>query len=826
MRFNMVCMHTGIDKLERWVLSGIGTLPNPFADLREREWCALQWRSEFTTHTEILNIPGGEDFMRSLRLASFCSIIALASTAHAQPAVESQPDKSIVDSGEIVVTAQKREERLSDVGLTIVAANATQLKTAGVFSAVDLPRIAPGVTTAPTFSGAYVFSIRGIGFNASQLSAPPAVSLYLDEAPLPYSAMSGGALLDVERVEVLKGPQGTLFGQNATGGSINIIMAKPTSQPSAGANLEVNNFGQVFVEGFVSGPISDTVRARLAVSTTQFGTWQRNYIGPRLRNGDENRLNGRAIVEWTPTERLKVTATVNAGYDHGEVIQPQLSRAVPVNPATAPPGLLTLPLPNGARDVDFQRDLDTHKRDRQYQGILRMDLDLGESATLTSISNYVNTSIDEPHDFDSTQIDGVRGTTAGHFNSLSQELRVSGVVSTAKINYVVGVNYQRDRIRDVLVEQFQEYSSLPPGFVLDSRYKLGNRAVGIFANLDAEILPNLTLTGGVRYTETKQTVSGCNSGNAITAGTLGFLASLLRPGVESNYVAGGCVVIDDTGSNPTYLPAFADFEQKEHNIAWRIGANYKFAGDNLLYGLVSRGYKAGVFPVHNILLQSTQTPVTQEKLTSYEVGVKLALLDRRLRLNLAGFYYDYVDKQFFTYFPVPPIGVTAVLRNIPKSTVKGLEAEIFFRPVQPLTLRAAVTYLDTSVGSYIGFNAVGQPVDFKGKEINFSPPWSATFDAEYKAPLAGGTAIYAGLGGMYNSRTFSDLGEFPLTRIPARTILDARVGLESESGWRIGLFVRNLTDKYYWTSVNNGGDTLTRYAGLPRTFGINASVKF
>lgn len=764
--------------------------------------------------------------MKTLLSVSCCSIIALAGAAHAQATVEGQSNMPVAESAEIVVTAQKREERLSDVGLTIVAASAKQLKAAGVFSAVDLPRIAPGVTTAPTFSGAYVFSIRGIGFNASQLSAPPAVSLYLDEAPLPYSAMSGGALLDVERVEVLKGPQGTLFGQNATGGSINIIVAKPTSRPSAGANFEVNNFGQVFAEGFVSGPISDTANARIAVSTTQFGAWQRNYIGSRLRNGDENRVNGRAIVGWTPTDRLKITATVNAGYDHGEVIQPQLSRVVPVSPSTAPPGLVGLPLPSNARDVDFQRDLNTHKQDRQYQGILRMDFELSDSATLTSITNYVNTSIDEPHDFDSTNIDQVRGSTSGHFDSLSQELRASGEIPTAKIKYVIGLNYQRDKIRDVLVEHFEQYSSLPPGFELDSSYKLGSRAIGVFGNLDAEILPNLTLTGGIRYTGTKQTVNGCNGGNAVGAGTLGFLANLLRPGVGANYVAGGCVVIDDTGSNPTYLPAFANFSQKEHNIAWRIGANYKFARDNLLYALVSRGYKAGVFPVHNILLQSTQTPVTQEKLTSYEVGVKLALLDRRVRFNLAGFYYDYADKQFFTYFPVPPIGVTAVLRNIPKSKVKGLEAEIFVRPIQALTLRGAVTYLKTSVGSYSGFNAVGQSVNFAGKEFSFSPPLSATFDAEYKAPLKSGTAIYVGLGGVFNGRTFSDLGEFALTRIPARTILDARVGIESKNGWRVGLFVRNLTDKYYWTSVNSGGDTLTRYAGLPRTFGANASFNF
>jgi outer membrane receptor protein involved in Fe transport len=752
--------------------------------------------------------------------------MAQAAYGQAKDPAGTAPDAKQQDTGEIIVTAQKRAERLRDVGMTITAASEAQLKSAGVASALDLPKISPGLTVAPTFAGAYVFSIRGIGFNATQLSAPPAVSVYLNEAPIPYSAMYAGVLLDVERVEVLKGPQGTLFGQNSTGGSINVIAAKPTSVLSAGGFAEVNNFGQVMAEGFVSGPITNNLRARFAATTTQFGPWQRSIRGDHKSNGDENKLFGRATLEWTPTDALKITGTLNGGYDHGEVIQPQVSIVAPVTPANTPPGLINYPLPTNARDVDYSQGIDTHRKNSQYQGILRADLQVSDSASLTSLTSYIHTKIYEPRDFDGNEVPGVQGSTEGVLSSFNQEIRLSGSFGESRVKYVVGANYQKDNIRDRLVEKFAQYSSLPPGFLLDSEYKLTNRALGAFGNVDVKVLPGLTLTGGVRYTATKQTVNGCNYGNATTGALLGFIADLLRPGAGAAYANGGCIVINNVGPNPDYLPVVANLSQKENNVSWRAGANYKPNDDSLIYGLVSRGYKSGVFPVGNILLQSGQAPVTQEKLTEYEVGVKLQLMNRMVGISAAGFYYDYKNKQFFTYFPVPPIGVTAVLVNIPKSKVSGLEGEITLRPVSSLTLRGAATYIKTTIGNYNGFNGIGQPVNFKGSEFNFSPPWSATFDAEYRIPVSDNQSIFAGLGGLYNSRTYADLGENPLFKVPARMILDARIGIESKNGWHVTAFVRNLTNKYYWLSVNNGGDVLTRNPGMPRTFGINAGHRF
>lgn len=778
--------------------------------------------------------------MRCAVIVPLCTLVAGVSPVLAQeapaagdgrPAAAQLPASSEI--GEIVVTAQKRAQKLSDVGITIAAANTAQLRASGVTSVADLPKIASGFTTATTFAGYSVFSLRGVNFNASQLSAPPAVSTYIDEAALPYPPMTGGLLFDVERVEVLKGPQGTLFGQNATGGSVNVIAAKPTNDLSAGISTEVNNFGQVMIEGFASGPLSDTLRARFAGTTTQGGAWQKGYFLNDQKNGDQNKFAGRLLLEWTPSDRVKISTNFNASRDRGESQQLQLHRLLP-NAAFNPLFANGYPMPTRARDADFQLGLDTHKRDRQYQGVVRADIELSDNLTLTSLTNYIDFKTNQPRDYDGTALDSSKGFSSGRIKSFIQEVRLTGKIPDAGIVYIIGGNYEKDKIDDNLLIEFPSYSGLPAGSVLDSRYKTTNRAAGIFGNVDYEFVPGLTLTGGVRYTKTRQTVQGCEFGNAQVAGTLGFLANVARAASgqapTAAYLPGECNTINDVpatpGGVPTFLPVFADLVQNQDNISWRAGLNFKPDPDSLLYATVSRGYKAGAFPIHNILFQSQIRQLGQEELTSYEIGAKVALFDRAVRINVAGFYYDYKDKQFYTYVPVPIIGNSSTLVNIPKSSAKGIDADMTVNPVSGLTLRGGLTYVASKVGTYSGFSSDGTLVNFTGKEFNFAPPLTATFDAEYRFPVAAAVQAYVGFGGLYNSRTFSDLGENPLDRLPAHTVLDARVGVESADGWRVGLWIRNLNNAYYWSNTTLGGDTAGRYAGMPRTFGLSAGYRF
>ncbi|HKT73858.1 MAG TPA: TonB-dependent receptor [Steroidobacteraceae bacterium] len=775
-----------------------------------------------------------------------------APTAASEPAVSEEADagsrSDAAALSEIVVTAQRRSQRLVDVPITINAATADQLASAGVRDVSSLAKVAPSFAVAVAYNGVPSFSLRGINFSTSQISSPPSVSAYVDEAALPYSVMTGWMLLDVDHVEVLKGPQGTLFGQNSTGGSINVVAAKPTRNFSAGIRTDLNNFGQLFSEAYASGPITDTLRIRIAANTTQFGAWQRGYyLTPRSdENGNQDKASGRILLDWTPTDRLKIGVNFNANYDHSDDQVFQIGAIAPVNPPAEPfPGLFAYPAPRSNRDADFTSGFSRRRDDRQYQAVLRADYTLADDVTLTSLTNYTDFKMRHPLDGDGTAFNMMTYSPNGSVRAFGEEVRVTGKALDKRLTYIVGANFQRDSMVDANdVDVFA--TSQEAGVRLRSPVDFLNRTAAIFGNVDLEVARDVTVTAGVRYTDHRQHQTGCTTGvGPVPPGIYGFVANSLRaaaglPATSAydNLGLGDCLTIDNVaataGGVPTYLPTSLDQYNREHNISWRTGVNYKITPDAMVYGLVSRGYKAGTFPGSIAIFFATDLPyVRQEQITSYEIGTKLGLLDRRLQINASAFYYDYVNKQFLTYVEIPVLVYNQELTNIPKSNVRGVDLDVTATPVRGLTLRGAVTYIKTKIGSYeanspIVNPATGHltPIDLSGKPFNFAPPWTATADAEYKRGISAHLSGYIGANMLYNASTNSDITGDPLTKIDSYTVLDARFGVESDTGWSAGFFVRNLADKHYYTSSARTGDIVGIISGMPRVYGLTASYRF
>jgi outer membrane receptor protein involved in Fe transport len=342
----------------------------------------------------------------------------------------------------------------------------------------------------------------------------------------------------------------------------------------------------------------------------------------------------------------------------------------------------------------------------------------------------------------------------------------------------------------------------------------------------------VTLTAGARYTSARETRKGCteDGGNGIASAVIGgasdFFRSLEGLPPSGAFVPGGCITLDDTGANPTYLPLNLDNRQDEHNISWRSGINYQPDPNTLLYTTVSRGFKAGVWLVNDLILNSAAVPVKQEELTAYEVGTKLSLFDRKLSLNTALFYYDYKNKQFSTIAP-SFLGGVFIIKNIPESKAYGVDMDFSARPAQPLTLRGGLTYLHTRIGPFIGYDHITlQPIQYDGSQFSYAPQWSATLGAEYRTPVSDKLTGVVGANGAYEGRTWGDLGESPNTVIPQYATLNFFVGVESSQGWRASLWVHNATDKFYVTSTAPSGDTQTQMAGLPRTYGVTVGYQY
>lgn len=744
----------------------------------------------------------------------------------------SDPEQSDGGPTEIIVTAQKRAQLLSDVGLTISAVGQEAIVNAGVTNVAALSKIVPGLSVGASFDGLPVFSIRGISFNSNQLGGAPTVSTYMDQAPLPFSAMTAGQILDLERIEVLKGPQGTLFGQNSTGGAINFIPARPTDYLSAGIRTSLDNFGQLSGEGFVSGPLGANVNARVAVSTAQGGDWQKAYTY-KNKIGSANKASARQLLDWKASDSLKVSLNLNGNFDKSDTQQQYLLKPFPGQPTNPAPGLIGYPLPprdNRAADFDASPSRPFRFDNKFGQAVLRADYDVAEHATLTSLTSIASMDYSSFRDTDATAIPIINGGNKGKLNSFSQEIRLSGSTAANALEYILGANFSNDRVNETQPQDFIRYSGIPAGLKLGSFGNFRSKTYALFGNIEWKFADQLTLIAGARRTRVKQNYTSClrDTGDGQLASFIGGIANFFRssgtPSLPptSAYVAGGCATI---GPAPNFEPFLYTPTSVDHNTSWKIGLNWKPDRDTLVYALVSRGFKAGAYPFQNSISVEQYQKVAQEKLTSYEVGAKYSL-GSKISISASAFYYDYANLQTYAIKHVPVVGQISALENIPTSTAYGFDAEIVARPVDGLTLRSAATYSHTKLGSFITDNVLGVATNVKGLPFTYAPRWTITGDAEYAVPLQGKVEGYAGLSWLYHSHSSGALTHDPELALPSYLTLDARLGVKSSAGWNAQLWVRNLTDKFFLVSSSVAGDALAGTTGMPRTFGLTVGYSF
>ncbi|MDB5580120.1 MAG: TonB dependent receptor [Bradyrhizobium sp.] len=746
------------------------------------------------------------------------------------------PSDSMI--GDIIVTAQKRSERLSDIGMSINAKTGDQLAQQGIRSIESFSKIDTSFTYGQTNSGTPTYTVRGVGYYDYSLAASPAVSIYSDEVPLPYSAMTKGAAMDLERVEILKGPQGTLFGQNATGGAINFIAAKPTATFKAGVEGTYARFGAVNLNGFISGPLSDTVRARLSVDADTGGAWQQSVSRDDVL-GDRRSLKGRLLLEWTPTSALTVNLNLNGWRDRSDTQAGQLTGFVdPAAVAASLPALFAKPTTTqNARAADWGPG-DPRADEGFYQGALRIGYDLAPSVQLTSITAYSDFRTRSTYDTDGTDLSNYKLGLDGHIQSFSQELRLSGKSLGSRLSWVVGGNYAHDKASDIqhvnVSEGLTSFAftgfGAPRWDVVDNRALSRVSTVAGFFNLDYKISSTLSVHGGARYTDSVINFEGCTAdpGDGLFAAGANALQAFLRqqahipvPTVPAG--AGQCITLD-----ANLVPGLVHSRLKEHNASWRVGIDWKPVRDVLLYATATKGYKAGAYPTQAAIFAQALRPVRQESLMAYEAGFKTSWFNHSLSLDGAYFHYDYNDKQINGSVDVPPIGVLFTLINIPKSVVDGFELTANWRALPGLQLSASATYLDSRVkGDFFNITRPGTVENFRGEAFPFSPKWAVHAGGAYDWSIAENLGAYVGADYSYKSATYDAFGEVDFERIKAYGLLDLRAGLRSKTaGWTAEVFGRNVTNAYYWNDATAPADATYRRAGMPVTYGVRLSQRF
>ena len=812
--------------------------------------------------------------------------LALAAPAVAQaPAMAQAPHDTATSAlPDIIVTAQKRAQSISDVGMSINVQTGEQLTQLGITDTASLAKVTPGLNFNPSTYGTPIYTIRGVGFQDTSSAASPTVSVYTDEVPLPFSIMTIGASLDVQRVEVLKGPQGILFGQNATGGAINYIANKPTDDFQIGFDASYGRFDQFDFQGYVSGPLTETLKARVAVRRQSMSDWQKGYTVP-LTSGQQSLTIGRLLLDWEPTDDFRAFVNINGWIDKSDTQAAQYFGTVALNPLNGvDPRILAYPLaPHNNRAADRSVCVNTSvfaepfnqmpppygydpprpehainctglARDNKFfQASLRMEYDLSDELTLTSITAYERFDREQPIEGDGVIYQDYESLQTGYLDVLFQELRLSGSIG-GKGSWIVGGNFERDKTFDKFMQTFAGSSAVPTlGMNLWTTApsnRQHTKTYAGFANFEYPVIHTLSFHAGIRYTRVDKSYLGCayDSGDGAWSATSKLIQNLrafatggiteaeylagLGPGVDAG--PGGCAT---TGPGPSFNPLQPGFAEtlNQDNVSFRAGLNWKPVPDTLIYANVSRGFKAGGFSTFATSTHDQLVPAVQERLTAYEAGIKSSLFEHQLQLNGAVFYYDYKDKQILGNLVDPVFGAEPALVNVPKSRVVGFEASAVAAPVIGLTLSTGVSYANSKVTQdYFDFDPFSpEPVNFKGQSFPQAPRWQAYGDIQYEFEIAPTVSVFLGGNANYQSATrqfFVDLGptaaQSPdLLRIPARLLVDLRAGVET-GPWRVSAYVRNLTDKWYWSQAAHVNDALVRYTGLPRTYGLSVSWKY
>ena len=792
-------------------------------------------------------------------LATGVSTLVLAlvavSPAMAQTAPQAPGDNGVALE-EVIVTAQKRSENIDKVAMSIQAYSAETLQRAGVDDPSGLARLTPGLTFARSSANTPIYTLRGIGFNTPNLSSTSPVGLYVDEVAYAYPYMGNGPLFDVERVEVLKGPQGTLYGRNTTGGLVNFITAQPKPGLDTSLTAEFGNYETHNLEGFINVPVSDTLSIRLAARSERSDEgWQKSISrGDRL--GDKDRLGLRASALWTPTDRLKANFTASYWRDKSDTVATQAIVARPEQSAFASPGLAAAARTNWRNDeADWDPTSASTTSPRPttdsefYAATARIDFELGDNLSLVSLTGYNHIQRNDYNDQDGTALPIFGFRSIGKIGSFSQELRLVGEFD--RVSVIGGAYSSFDRITDNQVGtyigsstggllRFLAQNLIDPTNQLYSAQQYANgfanygnklsetdRSQSVFGNIDYKLTDKIKLTGGLRYTKDVLKNGACSTDyNGVTLPIWNTSVHLIAGGVPGGsplVVTNGCLTYSADFQS---IAPFAKPTLTEDNVAGRLSAQYTFDDNVLTYATLSKGYKSGAVPVLPAFSETQYTPATQESVTTFEVGTKATLFDHRLRTNVAAFYYDYEDKQLFS--EVPDVVFTALKRivNVPKSEVYGGELDVAWQVTSDLQLHGGASYTKSEIKTFIGYDTLGQAQNFAGSAFPYTPKWQLSGGGAFDTPLNDRLGLTASLDASYQSSTKTALGNETGLYLKAYAVVSGAVGIyQLDKSWRVELYAKNLFDENYWTTADVATDTAYRIPGMPRTVGLRLNLR-
>lgn len=704
---------------------------------------------------------------------------------------------------EIIVTAQRRSERLQDVPISVAAVTSDSLAQANIRSTVNLQTVVPGLVTYQTVSSFQPF-IRGVGSNIASPGLENPVAVYLDGVYMSSKAASVFELGTIERIEVIKGPQGTLFGRNATGGAISVTTRRPGDTQEISGEIGYGRFDELVLKGSAIVPVSDTLKVMVSGSFRKDGGYIKDLVG----GGTEGKVNQYAAlgkILWTPTDRLELEATYIQYKTSNNAAN--LVHNFPGQHVVFPAGTI-----NATGKYESSWDFIPTVRSRSRLAIGKLKYDLSDQVSFVSISSYQDTKglLTVDSDRTSAHLAYNRQVEEGH--SYSQEFQLQSA-GNDRLTWIAGLYYYRNVTRTLPTESRSGLSNdLDPAllsgvaFVAPSvtRFytKMPTTSYAAFAQLTYEIGDG-HLTGGLRYT------------------------------IDKKSLANQVYFVNRAGEEVPIVGRSADTGRSFKKPTWRLSYDHKIAPDVLAYVSYNRGFKSGGYnPTVTANAAGQPKPVKPEVLDAYEVGIKSELLDRHLRANVSAFYYNYKD---ILVNSINAVTFLSELNNAASARHYGVDVDLNASVSQALSLRASATYLHAkyrdfpnaviSVPGPTG-GAVPLVADASGENVIFAPKFTATLGADYTIDLPNDSRVVLSSTYYYNDG-------FDTQPLGGRTSIPSYSNVSASATWHLA------DDRYF---VRIWGDNLTNakrpifklggaygFGGIyakPVTYGASVGFKF
>jgi iron complex outermembrane recepter protein len=771
--------------------------------------------------------------MRKMTILGFASITALAvaaspatiaqTSSEATASSPAAPDEALA---EVIVTAEKRAERLQDVPIAVTALDSDALTESRITRPDELVQLVAGLQANGGINAAQpIYAIRGVSMNDYSLNQEGPVATYYDEVYKGNPAILGVSFYDLERVEVLRGPQGTLYGKNATGGAVNMITRAPDFTTEGYVTGTLGNYDRREAQGAFQTALSDRVAVRVAFTIERAAGWFKNFYPGEPNMSETRDWGARASLVFKASDDLSFTLRMSTSQED------PIQSGVYSQPGPLGVGAGVYDIFHGLDPVsnpnsDYFRPPGLCQRCTQSNNAVRLEnrtysianttkYTISDTLALTAITSYDVGYLFYEEDGDGSPLSVINDNFYDQDHQFAQDIRLA-TTGNGRFNGLLGIYYFDERISNInglplftdvdanadgVVNYLDCEAASPVACNFQNRFHQHKTSEAVYTDDSYKITDQLTLRGGLRFTHDDAKLSGFLSQEY---GTDGVLIANLIPGSTTDLSA-------TTGRSFT-----------TNNVSPKVGLDYKTSGGELLYATYSRGYRGGSFNGQAYFLPEELSTTKSETVNAYEVGVKSTLLDRRLELNGAAFHYDYRNQQFID---VDPLTGAQPLVNLPLSRIYGAELELAARPIRTLKITGGVAYLHSQVeeGTLGGQSIVGNSI------VN-APKYSTTLAIDWDVVRGDWGGVSARVDGNYVSKQFFDLENRPTAAQGGYGLVNARVGWKSASDKvDVDLWIRNIADKFYATDkidLLSGFGYIYNRVGDPRTFGVTASMNF